>query len=71
MTNKNLDEDKIVIVEMNKRIYHLVCGLVTSQGLTSDKQFKLLGERKKENKKAYKVRKKKENATKCVLEEGE
>jgi len=43
MVNKSLDEHKTVIVEMNKRTYHYITGLIAEIG--DNIELKLLGER--------------------------
>ena len=44
MVNKNLDEDKIVTVEMNKRTYHYISGLLANNTFRCD--INVLSERK-------------------------
>ena len=43
MVNKDLDEDKIIVIEMNKRQYHLITGLLMEKGYNF--QVKILRER--------------------------
>lgn len=44
MANKDLDEDKIIILEMNKRDYHILTGLMAEKNYKFKR--KVLGERK-------------------------
>ena len=46
MVNKDLDEQRNVTVEMNKRMYHYITGLLAEKGLDSKIVMKILNERK-------------------------